>query len=367
MTTLTSTEPFTRVRNIALIVGLIGAVAAIIGILTDSDTFFRAYLIGFTFIAHVSLGCLFLLMAHYMTGGRWGLLIRPYLEVGAQLIVVTAVLFIPILFGLARLYPWAQPETVSADALLSHQSPFLNPLFFGLRAVIYFAIWIFIAWRITRPSGSKRVIAVIGLILHFPLATLAAIDWFMSLEPHWSSTIYGAVFLGSQTFMACVFAVVVLTLMPVSSPSRSDRQTRQDLGNILLVILIAWVYLNFMQYLVIWAADLPEEISWFLARSAGGWSVVALVLILANVVVPFLLLLSSRIKSEFHSLSLVALLLLVAQLGYVYWLIAPAFNPSGATVGWLELILPIGIGGIWVAAFAARLQIVGQGDESNES
>ena len=167
--------------------------------------------------------------------------------------------------------------------------------------------------------------------------------------------------------MACAFVVVLLTMLPVSSPGRSDKQTRQDVGNIMLVILIAWVYLNFMQYLVIWAADLPDEISWFLARSAGGWSVVVLILIAANVVAPFILLLSSRIKCELRSLSLVALLILVAQLVYIYWLIVPAFNPSGATVGWLELVLPIGISGIWVAAFAVRLQAVGQSDESHES
>ncbi len=367
MPTMTRTQSLARIRRVAIVVGVIGVVAAVIGIFTDSTAFFQAYLVGFAFIAHISLGCLFLLMINHVTGGHWGIPVRPYLEVGAQMIVVTAVLFIPLLFGLARIYPWAQPDTVSADPLLQHKSAFLNPTFFVIRAVVYFAVWIFLAWRMTRPDTPKRPTAIIGLVVHFALATLASIDWFMSLEPHWFSTIYGVVFLASQAFTAYAFAVTLLMLMPTPAPEASDRQTRQDLGNVLLAILITWVYLNFMQYLVIWAADEPEEISWFLARSAGGWSVVLLFLIAANIVVPFVLLLSRSIKSRVRSLSLVALLILIAQLVYSYVLVVPAFNPAGATVGWLDLVLPVGILGIWIAAFIARLQAVSESAGADES
>ena len=197
----------------------------------------------------------------------------------------------------------------------------------------------------TRPDTPKRNTAIIGLILHFPLATLASIDWFMSLEPHWYSTIYGVLFLASQALTAYAFVVALLLILPTPAPEESDRQTRQDLGNVLMTILITATYLQFMQFLVIWAGDLPEEISWYLARTAGGWSWVALILIVFSIVVPFVLLLSRGVKSRIRSLGLVALLMLVAQFVYAYWLILPAFDPSGATVDWLALILPAGMAG----------------------
>ncbi len=350
----TRAQSLLHIRNIAAVTALIAVVVAVIGLLTDRTAFFHAYLIGFAFVAVVSLGCLFLLMINHITGGHWSIPLRSFLEVGAQSVVVTAILFIPIVFGLPLLYPWAQPKTVSADPLLQHQSAFLNPTFFVIRAVIYFAVWITLAWRMTRPGTPKHTTAIIGLIVYFPLATLAAIDWFMSLEPHWYSTIYGVLFLASQALSAYAFVIVLLLFLPTPSPEASDQQTRQDLGNVLMTILITASYLEFMQFLVIWAGDLPDETSWYLERTVGGWSWVALLLIVANIVIPFLLLLSRRIKSRIRSLALVALLMLVAQYIYIYWLILPAFNPNGATVDGLAIILPLGITAIWIVAFTSR-------------
>jgi hypothetical protein len=187
----------------------------------------------------------------------------------------------------------------------------------------------------------------------------------MSLEPHWYSTIYGVLFLAGQALTAYIFVLVLLLLLPTPSPEESEHQTRQDLGNVLLTILITWVYLMFMQFLVIWAGDLPEETSWYLARGAGGWSFVALLLVILDVIVPFVLLLSSRIKSRIRSLALVALLMLVSQFVYAYWLILPAFNSSGAAVNGVALLLPAGICGIWMAAFSYRLQSL-RGSPSHE-
>lgn len=361
MTTTTLTRPDTRsrIRTAALIVGIIGVIAGIIGVLTDSEAFFQAYIVGFAFVANMSLGCLFLLMIHHVTGGHWGNAVRPFLELGAQLNVVTALLFIPIVLGLPMLYPWAQPDTVSADPLLQHKSAFLNPTFFVIRAVVYFAVWIILAWLLTRKSGThQRQTAIIGLILHFALATLAMIDWFMSLEPHWYSTIYGVVFLTTEALTAFAFVLVVFALTtPVEA--ETEGQTRQDFGNVLLTILVAWVYMNFIQFLVIWAGDLTEEIPWYLARSAGGWSGVALGLIIFDFVVPFVLLLSRRIKGHARGLGWVALLMLVAQFVFAYWMIVPAFNRSDvtsvATLTWQDVVLPVGIAGIWIAAFLFRL------------
>src|SRR4051794_33230194 len=141
---MTRTQSLTRIRTIAGIVSLISIVAAIIGLFTDRVSFFHAYLVGFAFVALISLGCLFLLMINRVTGGDWSAPLQSLLEGGAQLIVITALLFIPILFGLPLLYPWAQPEIINADPLLQHQSPFLNATFFIIRALIYFAIWIFL-------------------------------------------------------------------------------------------------------------------------------------------------------------------------------------------------------------------------------
>lgn len=355
MTTLTRNQSLARAWQVALVVAALGAVTAIIGLITDSTAFFRAYLVGFTFVASLSIGCLLVLMINYVTGGHWGRPLRRAFEVGAQMIVVTAVMFIPILIGLPQLYPWAQPATVSADPLLQHQSLFLNPAFFTLRAVIYFAIWIFLAWRLTRPNTEKRQTAIIGLIIHFPLATLAAVDWFMSLEPHWYSTIYGVLFIATQALTAYAFALALLLIVPTPAPEPSESQTRQDLGNVLITILIACTYLEFMQFLVIWAGDLPQEISWYLARTAGGWSLIVALLIGLNIVVPFVLLLSFRVKNRIPRLALVALLMLITQFVYSYWLIRPAFN---AAIGWLDLVLPAGMVGAWLAAFVYRLRTI---------
>ncbi len=159
MTTLTQTATLSRIRSGAVIVGVFGVIAGLIGVLTDSTAFFHAYLVGFGFVASLSLGCLFMLMIQHVTKGLWGNSLRPFLELGAQLIVVTAVLFIPILFGLSSLYPWAQPDTVSANPLLQHKSAFLNPTFFAIRALIYFAVWLILAWLLTRQNDSQRRIS----------------------------------------------------------------------------------------------------------------------------------------------------------------------------------------------------------------
>lgn len=352
MTTITRDSSLSRLRTGALIAAALGVIVGVASILTGSAAFFRAYLVGFGFVASLSLGCLLMLMILHITGGRWGSALHPLLELGAQSIIVTALLFIPIPLGMTHLYVWARPEIVSADPLLQHQSPFLNPTFFVARAVVYFAVWLILAWLLTRRGGShRREWSIIGLILHFPLATLAAVDWFMSLEPHWYSTIYGVLFVAAQALAGFAFVIVLLALT-TRVEAETERQTRQDFGNLLLTTLLAWIYLNFMQYLVIWAGDLPDEIAWYLARSAGGWEWVALALILFNAVVPFVLLLSARLKSRARSLGALALLLLAAQFVYWYWLILPAFD---AAVSWIDLVLPVGVAAVWIAVYLVRL------------
>jgi hypothetical protein len=352
MTPIISHKTVSRINIAVLVVALVGVVAALIGFFTDRTGFFRAYLVGFAFLMNVSLGCLFMLMIYYATGGQWGRPVLPFLKLGARLVILVAILFIPLLFGLPTLYVWAQPDAVKADPLLQHQSVFLNPAFFILRAVIYFAVWAFLAWRLTRSAAPSRTTAMIGLVVYFPLATLAAVDWFMSLEPHWYSTIYGFLFLSSQALTAFAFGIVLLTLQPTSTYDGIQEQTRLDIGNILLTALLTWVYMTFIQFLVIWSGDLLQEISWYLERVAGGWSVVVLVLLILDGLLPFLLLLSRRIKQHIKSLSLVALLILVAQFVYIYWLIRPAFATS---LGWLDILIPIGVFGVWMAVFLRRL------------
>jgi hypothetical protein len=352
MTPLIRRETVSRINIAAWVAALVGVVAAIIGFFTDRTGFFRAYLVGFAFLMNVSPGCLLMLMVYYATGGQWGKPVLPFLKLGARLVVLVAVLFIPLLFGLPTLYVWAQPDAVKADPLLQHQSVFLNPTFFVLRAVIYFVVWSFLAWRLTRSGAPSRTTAILGLVVYFPLATLATVDWFMSLEPHWYSTIYGFLFLSSQALTAFAFGIVLLTLRPLSAHRGVEEQTRLDIGNILLTALLTWVYMTFIQFLVIWSGDLSQEIPWYLERVAGGWSVVVLVLLILDGLLPFLLLLSRRIKQHVKSLSLVALLILIAQFIYVYWLIRPAFATS---LSWLDIVIPIGIFGIWMAVFLRRL------------
>ena len=358
--------------RIAVIVGVIAGLLSLVGVfVSGSASFFQAYLFGYLFWVGIALGCLALLMLHHLAGGRWGFVIQRPLEAGVRTLPLLALLFVPILFGLKELYLWARPETVAAEALLRHKQLYLNPPAFLFRAVVFFAVWIGVGALLTMLSGRRdqgaetlpltrrmQVLSGPGLLLYGVTVSFAAIDWGMSLEPFWFSSVYGIIFIVGQNLAALAFVIVTVVLLSDRPPLRDAITPQQfhDLGNFLLAFVMLWAYIAFSQFLIIWSGNLPEEIPWYLNRMRGGWGVLAAILVAFHFLVPFLLLLSRSTKRRAKVLLLVAAGILAMRLLDLYWLTSPAFHPGGFSLHWMDLSLPVGLGGIWLAAYLSRLQ-----------
>jgi hypothetical protein len=308
-------------------------------------------------------------MLHHLVGGGWGFVIRRLLEAGTRTFVVLAALFIPLLFGLPKLYTWAQPAAVAADPELQYKAPYLNVKLFIVRAVIYFVVWIVLAhflnkWsfeqdRTANPALTTRLegLSGPGLILYGLTVTFASVDWAMSLEPHWFSTIYGMLFMIVQALAAMAFVIVVVMLLAQTEPLSRVALPAQlnDLGNLQLMFVMLWAYLAFSQFLIIWSGNLRDEIPWYLRRATGGWAALAVILIVLHFAAPFFLLLLRSVKRRVRVLGAVSVGLIVMSLIDVYWLIVPGFGESGPHLHWMDVLAPIGIGGIWIAAFLWQL------------
>ncbi len=371
MTTVETHEPdLKRLQSRALVLGVVALALSAVEVFLNPTQFFRSYLFGIVFWTGAGLGCLGILMLHHMVGGRWGFVIRRFLESGTKGILWMAVLFVPILFGLPRLYTWAQPAAVAADPILKYKTPYLNVPFFVVRTVIYFAAWIILAYLLRKRSaqldqtGDREIlrsmnnISGLGMLIYAVTVTYASVDWVMSMEPRWFSTIYGMMFMVSQA-LAAISLVTILTMLYSERKPLSlviSRQNFHDYGNLMLTFTMLWAYLSFSQYLIIWAGNMQDEIPWYVSRATGSWAWVALALIVFHFAVPFLLLLSRYIKKKMQLLSGVAALVIVMSVVDLYWLSAPAYDRQGPRFHWADWTVIIGLGGLWLAAFASHLK-----------
>lgn len=357
----------------ALRIGLGSLVVSLTGAVFNPAQFFSSYLLSYMFWLGLAVGCLALLMLHHLVGGRWGVLIRRLLEAGTRTLPVLAVLFVPVVFGLSELYSWTRPAVVADDALLQHKSVYLNVPFFLARTLLYFAVWLGLAFFCntwsraqddTRSATARSTLTARlerlsgpGLVLYGATVTFATIDWLMSLDPHWYSTIYGAQVMVGQVLGSLAFVLVVLGLLADRKPfvTAVTAQHLHDLGNLLLAFVMLWAYLAFSQYLIIWSGNLPEETHWYLHRQTGGWQWVSLSLIVLHFAVPFFILLSRTTKRSMTMLSRTAGFLLAMRLVECVWLIKPSLPSSPVPFSWLDMVTPIGVGGVWIAAFAGQL------------
>lgn len=330
--------------------------------------FFRSYLWAYLFFLGVTLGCIAYNMLQYLTGGAWGIVIRRICEAAARTFPLLAVLFIPIAIGIPHLYVWSHPDVVAADHVLKHKSVYLNIPFFLIRAAIYFAGWMFLAWALNRWSRQQdegsvpaynrlRRISAPGLIYYVFSVTFMGIDWVMSISPHWFSTMFGLLFVAGQGLSAMAFLIVMLVLLARFHPFAGIITPRHlhDLGKLLLTFVMVWAYFSFSQWLIIWAGNLPEEIPWYLERLRGGWQFVGLALILLHFALPFFLLLSRDLKRDFRLLTWVALFVLLMRFVDLFWMVAPSFRKGRFAVTWMDFLTPIGLGCIWLAYFAWQL------------
>jgi hypothetical protein len=366
-------------QRLALLVAAGGLLVCGVGGAVSVEQFFRAYLVAYLFWLGIALGSLAILMLQNLTGGRWGAVLRRLLEAAVQTLPLLALLFVPLAFGLDYLYPWAG-HIPADDLVLQEKTPYLNVPFFLVRAVLYFAAWLAVAWFLIRWSHAQeerydpeltrrsRELSGPGLMLYGLGITFASIDWVMSLDPHWHSSIFGVVVAVGQLLPALAFAVLVLSLLARRPPLDGfvTPGLWNDLGNLLLAFVMLWAYVTFSQFLLIWSGNLPEEITWYRNRAAGGWQWVAWLLALGTFALPFLTLLLRGVKRHPRRLAYVAGVLVVMGFVHHLWLVAPTFGAHGhETEGthevstlawvWLDVAALCGLGGIWVALFLRSL------------
>jgi hypothetical protein len=362
-----------RLRQRGLMVAAAGIVVGGIGVALQPDQLMPSWLIGFLFCAGLSLGCLALLMLQHMTGGQWGLVTRRIYEAGSRNLWFVAVLFVPIVAFAPKLFVWARPGAVRVDEILKLKEPYLNIRFFVIRAVIYFAVWMFCTMLLNKWSAAQdrgevavteadtrrfRVVSAPGLIAYVVLMSLGAVDWIMSLEPHWYSTIFGFITVVGQALSALAFSVAVLTILAPREPMNGVLRAMHfhDLGKLMLALVMLWAYFSFSQFLIIWAGNLPEEIPYYLRRLEGGWRFLSLALAAGHFILPFCLLLSADLKKRPKVLARVAWFIVAIRLYETIWLVAPVFQQPGAMpISLANVGIPLALAGAWVFLFAGQL------------
>ena len=359
-----------RWRQVALVVGVCAMIVCSLAAVWLPTAFLRAYLAAYMLFLGLGLGSMVLLMIYHLTGGSWGFVLRRIFEAGMRTLPLLAVFFVPIALGLKHLYPWAQPALVAASPKLQYQQFYLAPKWFLLRAVLYFVLWLTmaavlgawsrkqdatgdsrLAWKSMKFSGIAAVIY--GISIHF-----AGVDWVMSLQPVFHSTIFGPLVAIGQLLSAFSLAVIVLAILELRPPLAEvvSFNVRNDLGSLLFTLLVLWAYLAWFQYMLIWIANMRVDVIWQVPRTAGGWLWVTWAIVVFHFVVPFFFLLSRAVKRHAGHLAKVAGLILGMQLVFDYYLVLPNFADGQILDHWLDFVTPLAIGGIWLAYYLWQLE-----------
>ena len=361
------------IQQRSLIIGLVFTVIAAAGAWIQPDQFFRAYLMAFMAWLGVTLGSMAILMLRHLTKGAWGMVIRRILGAAMRCVPLMAALFVPLLFGIRRLYIWARPlQDISDKHLREHleeiTKTYLSVNGYVIRAVIYFAVWWGLSYFLTKWSAEQdhppmrdnsarfKALSGPGLILYGFTITFAVIDWVMSIDPSWISTIFGLSFLIGQVLAALAFAIVVERILFRYKPMSELLKPEQvhDHGKFMLAFIMVWAYFSFSQWLIIWAGNLPEEITWYMRRLNGGWGYVGLFLVLFHFAVPFVFLISRPFKRDITRLVWLAVWMLQMRYVDLFWIIEPNFSVT-FHLTWLDIVVPIAMGGLWLAFFFRNL------------
>lgn len=362
----------TRLRSRALIAGVVAtALCALVALLSRAsrEQFFTSYLWAFIFCLGFALGSLAIVMLHHLVGGHWGLAICGPAEAAALTLPIVAVLFIPIVWGAHYLYDWADAAKVAADPVLRHRSVYMNQNMFILRAAIYFIVWTLLAWmlHLNFPARIKRYISAWGLLVLVVTISLASIDWILSRETHFFSTIVGLLTAVSLTLTAISFLIAILAILShaKSVAEALNPSLLNDLGNLLLTLVILWAYMSFAQFLIIWMGNISHDTTFYARRglvpaARNSWRVLGFILIVFHFFLPFAFLLSRDIKRNLRSLTAMAMFVLVLRIVDVFWTVVPgSTRPTpGLTASWMDVLMPIGLFGIWFGMFVIVLRYV---------
>lgn len=345
------------------IVAVVALAALVAGFVVHPKQAYPSYLIGFLFWLGLTLGCLPMLMLHHLVGGKWGFTLRPVFSAGLATLPLMTVLVLPLFFGLKYLYPWAGLPAKHAAEVLHQRAIYLNTPGLIIRSVVYYAVWLGLAWRLVwrpvpagRPSSRIRsrlqLISGIGLVFFSVLTSFALIDWLMAIEPTWYSSIFPGIVLNG--WVLCALALALLLNLPRSNAGRIDDEQLNHISTLLFAFILMWTYFSVSQLIIIYAGNLPHEISWYLRRTRGSWLWVALVLATFQFVLPFILLLFRGIKKSPKMLIPITVGQLAVQVIAMFWYTAPAYRRA-VRLTWTDAVAFVGIGAAWIVVFSRRL------------
>jgi hypothetical protein len=365
-------------RSLALGVGGVAFVAIVIGAFLDLEQALRSWLLGFIFWGGIGIGAIGLLLLQYLTGGAWGVVIRRTLEAASRTLPLIFILFLPIAFGVTNLYEWT--HLPADDHVIHARGWYMTVWGWTARSLVYFVFFGAMVYLLNKWSANQdkskdheeaamwlgRATAFSGptMVIFALVVTFAVVDWVMTLEPHWFSTIWGLLFVAGWALSCICFTVVFLGYLHDKAPMNRvlGRRHFHDVGKLMLALVMVWAYFNFSQYLIIYSGNIPEETVWFIKRSTGGWGWIAWILILFHFAVPFVTLLQQGLKRRPARLAAVAFFILFIRIVDMFFLIGPSprIHPHGEQgafiVSWMDFVAPIAVGGFWVAYFLTELK-----------
>ncbi len=359
-----------RLERTSGIIGVVGLLLCLLGFFINREQFFQSYSFAFLYWSGFSIGGLGVLLMHHTVGGKWGVITRRLLEAQMRTLPLAALLIIPILLGLRYLYPWANHALVMQTPVLQHKAPYLNTPFFIGRVVLYFVIWLFWGFRVNRLADRQdetgdptlkermRAFSAPGVLVFTLTGTFAYIDWILSADIQFFSTVYGAMILIGDILQAIAMSIIVLVFA-----SREDRfggrvnsPVLHDLGNMMFAFVIFWAYLSASQLIIVWPGNLPQELGWYLDRIRGFWKYLALATALSMFAIPFCLLLSQDRKRHPIRLLRVAIFILFARIIDMFWIVEPTYRTKGFALYWTDIGAFLGIGGIWAYIYLGQLR-----------
>lgn len=350
-----------------LVYGLmgVGAVTFLAGLFVNAPRTWHAFLLNHSLFMGLGIGALFFLVIHYLAFAGWNVAVRRVTESFVSYLVFAFVFQVVLYFGLGKLYPWTNHELMATDHLLHGKQGYFSLPFYIARGLIFFGVIVFFGWKLLQNSTStdeeggterfarQKTLSAMFLVFFAPLFTVFSVDLLKSLDPKWFSTIFGVyVFIG---FVQASVAAVIITIRMMQRHGYLQVITADhfhDLGKYLLGFTIFWAYIGVSQYLLIWYANIPEEITFYMLRQTPGWLWMSILLPVLRFLLPFLLLLPRMAKRTPAYLEKVAVLVFVAAWLDLFWLIMPYFSPEKVTFSIWDLGLFLGFLGFF--AFAVR-------------